>query len=214
MAPLWLVASEYAITSVSHVAYPNRLLREAGLLRVKQDDAGGELIDRQASAAWALCDHQHAHVFVRESDDAVIRRAAELLRGVEGIAAAWDREEQERHSVWHERSGDLILVSTPNSWLAYYYWLDDSQAPAFARTVDIHRKPGYDPCEQFWNPALAKEYGGGVPLDATLVRGSHGAPVTLDSQRGVLLSSRPGVIEGAAPADVDVFDLVLRQFGL
>jgi len=101
------------------------------------------------------------------------------------------------------------LISTSNSWQAYYWWLDDDRAPAFARTVDIHRKPGYDPVEMFWDPAA-----NGIPLDATLVKGSHGAPALTSAQRGVLLSSERGVFVERPLADTDVADIVLRQFGI
>ena len=74
------------------------------------------------------------------------------------------------------------LISTPNSWQAYYWWIDDARAPKFARTVDIHRKPGYDPVELHFDIATKS-----IPLDATLVKGSHGAPARDASQRGVLL---------------------------
>ena len=212
--PLWLVASEYAITEVDHVTYPNRVLREAGLLSVRHDDDGRELIDYQASAAWALADHQHSHVFVRDRDASVIRRVIDRFADEEGIDAAWDAQEQSRQGIAHERSGGVVLVSTPNSWQAYYWWQDDSLAPSFARTIDIHRKPGYDPVEMFFNPALAKEFGGGTPLDASLVRGSHGAPARDDSQRGVLLSSERGVLVEQPMADLDVCQTVLQQFGI
>ena len=102
-----------------------------------------------------------------------------------------------------------MLISTPNSWQAYYYWLDDAKAPKFARTVDIHRKPGYDPVELHFDMATKS-----IPLDATLVKGSHGAPATTDAQRGVLLSSQRGMFVERPMADTDVCDLVLRQFGI
>ncbi|MCA9268463.1 MAG: alkaline phosphatase family protein, partial [Planctomycetales bacterium] len=109
----------------------------------------------------------------------------------------------------HERSGDVVLVSRRNSWQAYYYWLDDALAPAFARTVDIHQKPGYDPVELHFDPATRS-----IPLNATLVRGSHGAPPHDEDQRGVLLSSEAGVFPSATTADFDVCTIVLRQFGI
>ncbi|MEN0109893.1 MAG: nucleotide pyrophosphatase/phosphodiesterase family protein [Planctomycetota bacterium] len=215
-APLWLVASEYAIAPVSRVAYPNRVLREAGLLEVKLDADGRERIDFAASRAWTLVDHQTGHVFVRDREPAGVAAAADALRGVEGIESVWDAEEQRRQGVWHsERSADLLLVSDPDAWQAYYYWNDDALAPRFARAVDIHRKPGFDPVEMFWRPDLAQEHnGGGVPLDATLVRGSHGAPARTAAQRGVVLSSRRGVFVEQPMADIDVFETVLRQFGV
>jgi hypothetical protein len=206
--PLWLIASEYVITPVDHVTYPNRTLREAGLLSVK-DDGEGELIDFANTPAWALADHQFSHVFVKDADAATIERAAALFRGQPGIAEVLVGPERAKYGINHERAGEIVLVSTPNSWQAYYYWLDDAKAPKFARTVDIHRKPGYDPVELHFDFATKS-----IPLDATLIQGSHGAPVTTEEQRGVLLSSQRGVFVEQPMADTDVTDLVLRQFGI
>jgi predicted AlkP superfamily pyrophosphatase or phosphodiesterase len=206
-APLWLVASEYVITPVDHVLYPNRVLREAGLLKNRATDAG-ELIDYAASTAWALVDHQLSHVFVN-GDAATIDRVAELLRAQPGVAEVVDPRNAPQYDLNHARSGELVVVSTHNSWQAYYWWTDDAQAPTFARTVDIHRKPGYDPIELFFDAATR-----GIPLNADLVKGSHGAPPLEPSQRGVLLSSQRGVFVEGPTADTDVADIVLRQFGI
>jgi predicted AlkP superfamily pyrophosphatase or phosphodiesterase len=198
--PLWLVAGEYAIAPVDHVAYPNRLLREAGLLAVRESDEGEQL---------DLVDHQHAHVFVEGSDPAVIRQIVDLFRGREGFADVLIGDERRAFGLDHPRSGDAILVSAPNSWQAYYWWLSDDRAPRYARTVDIHRKPGYDPVELFFDFQSKT-----VPLDATLVKGSHGAPVLDESQRTVLLASQPGLLPGEVVHDVDVFPIVLNEFGM
>ncbi len=170
--PLWLIAGEYAITPVDHVVYPNRVLREAGLLSVRQEP-DGEHLDLAASKAWALVDHQFAHVFVAGGDGQTAERVAALFRNQPGIAEVLVGDQRGRYALDHPRSGEVILVSSPNSWQAYYYWLDDANAPTFARTVDIHRKPGYDPVELYVDMATRS-----IPLDATLIRGSHGAPAT------------------------------------
>ncbi|HEX4149594.1 MAG TPA: nucleotide pyrophosphatase/phosphodiesterase family protein, partial [Pirellulales bacterium] len=204
--PLWIVASEYPIVDVNHVTYPNRLLREAGLLAVREQD-GGELLDFAASRAFALADHQLAHVFVQQPGD--IGRVVDVFRGQEGIAEVLAGEDRARYELDHERSGEVVLVSTANSWQAYYWWLDDARAPAFARTVDIHRKPGYDPVELFFDPATRS-----IPLQASLVKGSHGAPAVGEQQRGVILSSERGVLTAGTLADTDVCGIVLRQFGI
>jgi len=206
--PLWLVASEYVISPVDHVSYPNRVLREAGLLAVREE-ASREYLDFAASRAWALVDHQFSHVFVRDNDAAIIQQTAQLLAQQPGIAEVLTRADFGRYDLSHANCGDLVVVSAPNSWQAYYWWFDDDRAPDFARTVDIHRKPGYDPGEMFWD-AEAK----GIPLDATLVKGSHGAPAHTSEQRGVLLSSERGVFVERPLADTDVADIVLRQFGI
>jgi predicted AlkP superfamily pyrophosphatase or phosphodiesterase len=206
--PLWLVASEYVITPVNHVFYPNRALREAGLLAVKESD-GGELIDFATSRAFALADHQLSHIFVQDADKQTIARAADMLRNQPGVAAVISPRESKEYDLAHPRSGELIVISEPTSWQAYYWWTDDAKAPSFARTVDIHRKPGYDPVEMFFDPATR-----GIPLDATLVKGSHGAPAIDPEQRGVLVSSQRGVFVEGPTADTDVADIVLRQFGV
>lgn len=203
---LWLIASEYVITPVDHVTYPNRVLREAGLLALSDID-GKEQLDFAGSTAWALVDHQFSHVFVK--DPAKVEQVAALFRGREGIAEVLVGKERAKYEIDHERSGEIILISPPNSWQAYYWWLDDAKAPKYARTVDIHQKPGYDPVELHFDFATKT-----VPLDATLIKGSHGAPAHEEWQRGVLLSSQKGVFVEGATADTDVCDIVLRQFGI
>jgi hypothetical protein len=205
-APLWLTASEYGIVPVDHVLFPNRLLRLRGLLKVRAE-ADGEHLDLQRCQAWAMVDHQFSHVFC--ADDTAIAKTVQIFQGMPGIAEVLTGPDRAKYAMDHERSGEVILVSEPNSWQAYYWWLEDEKAPAFARTVDIHRKPGYDPVELFIDMPTKS-----IPLDATLVKGSHGAPALGEHQRGVLLSSQPGVIEGKTVADTDVFDIVLRQFGI
>jgi predicted AlkP superfamily pyrophosphatase or phosphodiesterase len=206
--PVWLAAGEYAITPVKHVSYPNRVLREAGLLTVRRQD-DGEHLDFAASRAWALVDHQLAHVFVANDDPQVAAQVAELFRTQPGIAEVLSAHERGRYALDHSRSGQVILISTPESWQAYYWWLADDRAPAFAHTVDIHRKPGYDPVELHFDPATR-----GIPLDATLVKGSHGAPAIDRQQRSVMLCSEPILMPGPCVADTDVFGIVLRHFGL
>ena len=202
---LWLAGGEYAITPVDHVTYPNRLLREAGLLSVSEGD-DGEHLDLAGSRAWALVDHQFSHVFVAHGDRDVAARVADLFRKKPGIAEVLVGEQLGRYGLDHPRSGQLVLVSTPDSWQAYYWWLDDDRAPAFARTVDIHRKPGYDPVELSFDPASRS-----IPLDATLIRGSHGVPAVDPQQRTALLVSEPGLLPGLSVADTDVFRVVLEQ---
>lgn len=203
--PLWLVASEYTIQPVDHVTYPNRVLREAGLLAVKRE-GDAELLDLAESKAWALVDHQLGHVFVRDADPQVIEQVAKLFRGQQGIAEVLVGKDREQHGLNHPRTGEVVLVSTPNSWQAYYWWFDDRNAPPFARTVDIHRKPGYDPVEMHFDRQTMS-----IPLDATLVKGSHGAPAN-DGAGGVLIASQVGILSSAQLADTDVAGIVLQQF--
>lgn len=202
--PLWIVLSEYVITAVDHVSYPNRILRDAGLLNVIEQD--GELLDVQSSDAWALVDHQFSHVFVKDADPAVIKRVKELFVGAPGIAEVLAMDERAKYAMDHERSGEVLLVSEPNSWQAYYWWNDDARAPAFARTVDIHRKPGYDPVELHFDMETRS-----TPLDATLIRGSHGAPATSPQQQGIVLTSK-SIDAGSTLEDTDICQLVLNLF--
>jgi predicted AlkP superfamily pyrophosphatase or phosphodiesterase len=206
--PLVLVAGEYAIVPVKHATYPNRVLREAGLLAVREE-ADGEHLDLAASKAWAMVDHQFSHVFVADGDAAVAARVADLFRNRPGIAEVLVGDQRARYHLDHPRSGEVVLISAPDSWQAYYWWFSDDRAPKFAHTVDIHRKPGYDPVELHFDFATKS-----IPLDATLVKGSHGAPAVDRSQQSVILSSVPGVLPATTLSDVDVFDVVMRQFGI
>jgi hypothetical protein len=205
-SPLWLIASEYAIVPVDQVTYPNRMLRGAGLLVVRDSDEG-EHLDVPGSRAFAMVDHQFAHVFVRDADTETISQVADLFRPQPGIAEVLAGNALAKYGLDHPRCGEVVLISEANSWQAYYWWLDDARAPQLARTVDIHQKPGYDPVELFFDPVTKS-----ISLDASLVRGSHGAPATTAFQRGVLLSSAPGLIQDQNYRDTDVADLVLRQF--
>ena len=157
----------------------NQVLREAGLLTVRSGPFG-EMLMPLDSQAFVVADHQLAHVYVNGVD---LQEVRSLLENVPGVDAVVDPGEVELD---HPRAGNLIALAEQDAWFAYYYWLDASQAPDFARTVDIHRKPGYDPCELFmtsrWRAAarlLQKRIGfryrmDVVPLDPSLVQGSHG----------------------------------------
>ena len=208
--PLWLIGSEYAITSVSEASFPNRVLREAGYLTVTKQD-GAELLDLERSRAWALVDHQLAHVYVADAAD--VGPVAQLLRDQKGVAEALTGPRRQTLHLDHPRSGEIVLASEPDRWFAYYWWLDDRKAPPFARTVDIHRKPGYDPVELFFDPATK-----GIPLDASLVKGSHGLPAdrvgAVGNEGGVLISSRPEVLGTHAPVtDTEVMAIILNAMG-
>jgi predicted AlkP superfamily pyrophosphatase or phosphodiesterase len=186
----------------------NRALRDAGLLAVR-DTLGWEMLDAGASRAFAVADHQVAHVYV--ADPADVDRVSRLVASLPGVAQVLDRDGQARVGLDHERSGELVAVAEPGAWFTYYYWLDDAFAPDFARTVDIHRKPGYDPVELFLDPDrplikgrvlfnLARKLAGFrylmdvIPLRADLVKGTHGR-AGVDPDHGPLLIS--SVREGA-----------------
>lgn len=216
----WFIAGEYAITDVDHVTFPNRVLRDAGLLAVANgadwpggvlhsaakdyETFTGELPDMDKSRAFALCDHQFAHVFVPDHDPAVIRRVAEAFTGMEGIDEILVGEDIARYGLDHPRSGQVILTSTPNSWMPYYWWHDNAMAPEFARRVDIHGKPGYDPVELFFDRETM-----GIPLDPTLPKGSHGVPARDISQKTVLVTSAADALPGGELRDVDMYRMIM-----
>jgi len=204
---VFLVASEYAMTDVSGVVYPNRLLRDQGLLQtVHHDD--GERIDFPATKAFAMVDHQCAHIYTK---DRYIDAVVELFTGIGGIQCVSARGVRSSLAINHPNSGDVVLAAEPDHWFAYYWWRDDANAPSFAHTVDIHQKPGYDPVELFFDPATRS-----IPLDASLVKGSHGAPATTASQLGAIICSQPTphITPHQRIRDVDVKPLVLQLLGL
>ena len=220
-----IVLSEYGITPVSTPVHVNRALRQAGLLRVRRE-GDGELLDPAQSDAFAVSDHQIAHVYVaRPSLIEDVRRIVSALPGVERVL---DRAEQGALGIDHPRSGELVALARADAWFTYYYWRDDRNAPDFARLVEIHRKPGYDPVELFLDPAirfprlavgwrLAKRALGlatlmdVIPLDPTLVKGSHGR-LTDDARDGpVFVTSEPGLIPDGPVAATAVKDIVLRH---
>ncbi|MGW3243830.1 alkaline phosphatase family protein [Streptomyces sp. NPDC001070] len=219
--------SEYAITPVSRPVDINRELRRAGLLEVHTQD-GMEYLDAMASRAFAVADHQIAHVYVRRPEDLDTTRKA--LAALPGIAELLGDEGKKRHGLDHPRSGELVAVADPDAWFTYYYWLDDDRAPDFARLVEIHRKPGYDPVELFMDPAdpyvrvkavaalASKKLGmryrmAVVPLDPSAIRGSHGRLPTSDDEGPLILCSIPRAISGRVAA-TDVKSLLLRLAGL
>jgi predicted AlkP superfamily pyrophosphatase or phosphodiesterase len=220
-----VVLSEYGITEVSDAVHVNRVLREAGFVRVREE-LGREQLDAGASEAFAVADHQIAHVYVR--DAARIGEVKALLALVPGVEHVLDRVEQQAFGLDHERSGELVLISRADRWFSYYFWLDDAKAPDYARTVDIHLKPGYDPVELFLDPALtfpmlrvgrklaARKLGfrnllDVIPLDAKLVRGSHGR-VTDNAEDGpVFMTSEPDLLPGGDVSATSVKELLLRH---
>lgn len=205
----FLVVGEYAMTDVTRVAHPNRIMREAGLLKVRDTD-GGELPDLTASRAFAMVDHQFAHVFVEPNDATQVAAVRDLLGSQPGVALALAGDERRSLGMDHPRCGDVVLVSEDDAWFSYYWWLDDARAPGFARTVDIHQKPGYDPVELFFDPATR-----GIPLNAELVKGSHGVPATKACHRAALVCSNAEGLGGCkAPIrDTDVKRVCLALLG-
>jgi predicted AlkP superfamily pyrophosphatase or phosphodiesterase len=216
-----IVLSEYGITPVTRAVHLNRIFRQQGWLAIKEE-LGLELLDCGASKAFAVADHQVAHVYV--NDSAMLPAVEKLLFSTPGVDRVLGTAEKRKMRVDHERAGDLIAVANQDAWFTYYYWLDDARAPDFARTVDIHRKPGYDPVELFLDPGLStpkariawrllqKKLGfrmlmDVIPLDASLVKGSHGGRPGSRSDWPLLMSPAPIASEIAA---TDVYHLIRR----
>ena len=220
------VLSEYGITEVDTPVHLNRLLRRHGWLSIK-DELGLEALDCGGSRAFALSDHQVAHIYLNDrSLEAKVRAALEAEPGVERVL---DRGAQMECGLRHRRAGDLIAVAKPRHWFTYYYWLDDALAPDFARTVDIHRKAGYDPVELFLDPRLRrprlrvaafllrKKLGlrgllNVISLDATLVRGSHGRRPEDENDWPLLLLEKghARATPGKIPDATEVHEELLR----
>lgn len=213
-----LVMSEYGISAVSHPVHLNRIFREKGWIQVK-DELGLETLDCGQSRAFAVADHQIAHVYI--NDPSIRSEVRSVLKSTQGIEEVRTSMEQWGPGPGMERSGDFIAVSAPDYWFTYYYWLDDSVAPDYARTIDIHRKPGYDPCELFIDPLirfpklkiagflLKKKLGlrgllDVIPIDASLVKGSHGRDRVPDGERPVLIGSSYPVTQAA-----DIHDAIV-----
>ncbi|MGL6076567.1 MAG: alkaline phosphatase family protein [Fimbriiglobus sp.] len=221
-AEVWVV-SEYGHCDVNQPVYLNRILHQAGLLAVRGGPFGDQL-DLYGSRAFAVVDHQLAHVSV--PDPADVPRVRELLAAVPGVVKVYVGEERAEIGLNHPRAGEIVLLSEPKAWFAYPFWPDDAHAPDYARAVAIHHKPGYDPCELFFDPALKfpklraarrliqKKLGfrtifDVIPLNADLVRGSHGLAAASPEDRPLLAG------HGPAPADThlhQVRDILLGRF--
>ena len=212
-----VILSEYGIAPVDHPISLTRIFRTRGWIAIK-DELGLEMIDCGASKVFAVADHQIAHVYVNDPDLLEETRSAVLSQ--EGVELVLDRTEQASLGINHPRAGDLVAIADARSWFTYYYWLDDAVAPDFARTVDIHRKIGYDPVELFIDPnlrvpaariaafLLKKKLGVRgllevIPLDPTLVKGSHGRIPERTEDHPVLIADRLG----SAPSVIHATDI-------
>jgi predicted AlkP superfamily pyrophosphatase or phosphodiesterase len=215
--------SEYGIVDVGGAVDINRVLRRAGLIAVR-DELERELLDPGASQVFAVADHQIAHVYV--ADEARIPEVKAMLEAVPGIDLVLDQEGKRAMGLDHPRSGELVALSQPDRWFTYYYWLDDDRAPDFARTVDIHRKPGYDPVELFLDPEMSlpklrvgwrllKKAAGMrylmdvIPLRPDLVKGSHGRILDDDDAGPLFISSEADLIPEGRVAATEVKQLIL-----
>lgn len=221
-----LVVSEYGITPATDAIHVNRALRAAGHIAIREE-MGRELLDAGASPAFALADHQIAHVYVQ--DPSRLAAVRDLLAGLDGVEAVWGEEEKRANGLDHPRSGELVAIAKADRWFSYYYWLDDERAPDFARTVDIHRKPGYDPLELFFDPAyrwphlaagwrLALRKLGQRRLldvislrDTQLVKGTHGRLTEDEAAGPLVIGSEPDLLPDGPIAATAFKDLVLAH---
>lgn len=212
-----IILSEYGIVPVNRPIHLNRVLRDHGLLQVRIE-RGLELLDAGASKAFVVADHQLAHVYI--NDPRVMQQLKDILSNTPGIALVLDEAGKKARGIAHERAGDLVLVAEADSWFTYYFWLDDAKAPDYARCVDIHKKPGYDPVEMFMSSKgraayklLQKKAGfryvmDVVPLDAALIKGSHGSINVPEAYFPVLITDK---VQPAAKLEAtEVHDVIWR----
>ncbi len=206
-----IVLSEYAVTPVDKPIHINQVLRQSGFLQIRSE-LGLEQLDVSNSRAFAVSDHQISHIYIHHHSD--IPAIKTLIESLEGVDKVLSKEDSKRYHLDHARSGDLIALAQPNAWFTYYYWLEGRKAPDYARTVDIHRKPGFDPVELFFDPAIRmlpvsimwklfkrklgfRQLMDVIPLMPELVKGSHGivhntqtySPVVISSERNRLPAS-------------------------
>ena len=206
-----ILLSEYGITPVSNPIHPNRMLRNNGYLAIREE-RGLELMDAGASSAFAVADHQVAHIYIKDKYLLPVIKA--LFENAAGIAAVLDKAGQAAHHIHHERSGDLVLIAASDSWFSYYFWNDDQRAPDYARCVDIHKKPGYDPVEMFMTSKLLAAYKllkkklgfryvmNVIPLNASLVKGSHGSPFVTDDYKPLLITESDSLKQQLSATDI------------
>ena len=212
-----ILLSEYGITHVHQPIHLNRVLRQNGLLAIRIE-RGLELLDAGASKAFAVADHQVAHIYI--NDPSVTNKVRNIMEQVAGVELVLDRAAQKNDHIDHERAGDLVVMADEKSWFTYYFWMDDALAPDYARVVDIHKKPGYDPVEMFMTSKgraayklLRKKAGlryvmDVIPLDATLIKGSHGRLEKNSSFHPVLITDE--FYKDSVQA-IEVYDVIWKH---
>ncbi len=220
-----IILSEYGIANVSRPVHLNRALRQQGYISIREE-RGLELLDAGTCKAFALADHQVAHIYV--NDLSKLDEVRKLVENIPGVEKVLGPEEKAAYHIDHDRAGELIAIADKDSWFTYYYWLDDAKAPDFARIVDIHRKPGYDPVEMFTNPdikllmpkvglkVLKKKLGFRmlmdiIPLDATLVGGSHGRQPESPAEGPLFITKNKNILTTDFIEPTQVFDLMLAH---
>lgn len=190
----FVILSEYSFNDVDGAIPLNLVLRDADLLSVRTIQEK-EYLDFEYSKAFAMVDHQVSHIFIKDGYEKEARKALENAPGIDKVLDSRSKKEM---AIGHERSGELIAISAKDKWFSYYWWHEDNRAPEFARKVDIHRKPGYDPVELFFDPKTKS-----IPLEPRMVKGSHGRPVDLETEEGLAFyasSKRHGIVSESGTA--------------
>lgn len=217
-----ILLSEYGITNVNNPIHLNRTLRKAGYLNIRIE-RGLELLDAGASRAFAVADHQVAHIYL--NDLSIKEEVKELIKGVAGVSEVLSDDEIVKANLNHDRCGDIVVIADKDSWFTYYFWLNDTKAPDYARMVDIHKKPGYDPVEMLTDPkdklVMAKVIGkllkkklgfrtvmDIIPIDASLVKGSHGRIPEDKDDFPILISNKKNLVPTNTILATDVFRIL------
>ncbi len=223
-----IVLSEYGVSAVTKQIHINRLFRQRGWISYREE-LGREMIDPATCRVFAVADHQIAHVYI--NDERIRDEVRTLLEGTDGIAEVLDDAGKEAHGLAHPRAGDLVALSDPDAWFTYYFWLDDERAPDYARTVDIHQKPGYDPAEMVWDtsvPAvkpkafatILKRKAGfrgllqTVPLNGDGIHGSHGVPTTDPEHGPLFITQQTDLLPDATIDATEVFHQMKAHVGI
>jgi len=198
----FIIFSEYGFTDVNSDIPLNSIFRENDLVAVREIE-GNEYLDLEHSNAFAMVDHQVAHIYVKENYS---NQVTKILEGIKGIDMILDNNLKQQFRINHQRSGDLIAISNKDKWFSYYWWFDQLKAPSFSRRVDIHRKPGYDPVELFFDPSTKS-----IPLNGKLVKGSHGRlPIQGQSANPVFVSNIKNI--GSTGDDNDLSVVIIGKF--
>ncbi len=217
-----ILISEYGITDVQHPIHLNRALREKGFLAIREE-RGLELLDAGASTAFAVADHQFCHIYL--NDKSIKSEVKSILKAVPGVEKVLSDDEIKNLKLDHERTGDLVAIADKDSWFTYYFWMDDAKAPDYARMVDIHKKPGYDPVEMLTDPKdklvipkilwklFKKKLGfrtvmNVIPLQAELIKGSHGRVPEDEDDFPVFISNKKELLEDTKLKATEVFAIL------
>ncbi|HYY67659.1 MAG TPA: nucleotide pyrophosphatase/phosphodiesterase family protein, partial [Nitrososphaeraceae archaeon] len=204
---LFIIFSEYSFNDVKSSVPLNQKLRDASLLATRNIN-GKEYLDLEYSNAFAMVDHQIAHIYVQKGFE---DKAMKVLQNVEGVDTVLTSVEKTKLKIDHkERTGDIIAISDRDKWFNYNWWYDGERAPKFARTIDIHRKPGYDPLE------LCLDYTTkSISQDTSLIKGSHGLPPDAQKDEGLALyvsNRRTGMMENRQESRQSISSVKLGKY--